>query len=65
MLVFDAIWLAIPFWRSSQHPPPRGARAAIGRVSAWMLSHQSAILIFVFSVVGAYFTTRGSLDLVT
>ena len=29
-----------------------------------MLSHERAILILVFSIVGAYFTTRGSLDLV-
>ena len=66
VLVFDAIWLAIPFWALvASIRRPEATRAAIGRVSAWMLSHERAILILVFSVVGAYFTTRGALDLVT
>jgi hypothetical protein len=30
-----------------------------------MLNHERVILILVFSVVGAYFTTRGALDLLT
>ena len=66
VLVFDAIWLTIPFCALvASIRRPEAARAAIGRVSAWMLGHERAILILVFSVVGAYFTTRGSLDLLT
>jgi hypothetical protein len=42
---------------------PEAARAAIGRVSAWMLNHERASLTLVFTIVGAYFTTRGLLDL--
>jgi hypothetical protein len=64
VLVFDAIWLAIPLCGlvvSIRHPEV--ARAAIGRVSAWMLNHERASLTLVFSAVGAYFTIRGSLDL--
>ena len=66
VLVFDAIWLAIPFCALVVSiRRPEAARAAIGRVSAWMLSHERAGLTLVFSVVGAYFTTRGSLDLLS
>lgn len=64
MRCFDAIWLAIPFCAlvlSIRHP--EAASAALGRVSAWMLSHERAALTLVFSAVGAYFTIRGSLDL--
>jgi hypothetical protein len=64
VLVFDAIWLAIPFCAlviSIRRPD--AARAAIGRVSAWMVSHERAVLTVIFSAVGAYFTIRGSLDL--
>ena len=64
VLVFDAIWLAIPFCALVVSiRRPEAARAAIGRVSTWMLNHERAGLTLVFSVVGAYFTTRGSLDL--
>ena len=64
MLVFDAIWLAIPFCALVVSiRRPEAARAAIGRISAWMLNHERASLILVFTIVGAYFTTRGSLDL--
>jgi hypothetical protein len=64
VFVFDAIWLAIPFCALvvSIHRP-EAARAAIGRVSAWMLSHERASLTVVFGVVGTYFTVRGTLDL--
>ena len=66
VLVFDAIWLTIPVCALvASIRRPEAARAAIGRVSAWMLDHERTILILVFSVVGAYFTTRGSLDLLT
>jgi hypothetical protein len=66
VLVFDAIWLAIPFFALiASIRRPEAARAAIGRVSAWMLNHERAILLLVFSVVGAYFTTRGALDVLT
>jgi hypothetical protein len=64
VLVFDAIWLAIPF--SALVVSIRrleAARAAIGRISAWMLSHERAALTITFSIVGAYFTTRALLDL--
>ena len=65
VLVFDVIWLTIPFCALvASIRRPEVVRAAIGRASAWMLSHERAILILVFSVVGAYFTIRGSLDLV-
>ena len=64
VLIFDAIWLAIPFCALVVSlRRPETARAAIGRASAWMQSHERPILIVIFSVVGAYFTTRGSLDL--
>jgi Sap-like sulfolipid-1-addressing protein len=66
VLVFDAIWLTIPICALvASIRRPDETRAAIGRVSAWMLNHERAILIVVFSGVGAYFTTRGSLDLLT
>ena len=66
VLVFDAIWLAIPFCALVVSiRRPEAARAAIGRVSAWMLSHERASLTVVFGVVGTYFTTRGSLDLLS
>ena len=66
VLVFDAIWLAIPLCALvASIRRPEAVRDAIGRVSAWMLDHERAILILVFSAVGAYFTTRGSLDLLT
>ncbi len=64
VLVFDAIWLAIPFCALViSIRRPEAARAAIGRVSAWMVNHQRAVLTVIFSTVGAYFTIRGSLDL--
>ena len=65
VLVFDLIWLTIPFCALvASIRRPAVVRAAIGRASAWMLNHERAILILAFSVVGAYFTARGSLDLV-
>ena len=30
-----------------------------------MQNHERTILILIFSVVGAYYTTRGALDLLT
>ena len=64
VLVFDAIWLAIPFIALvASIRRPDVPRAAIGRISDWMLSHQRAGLTLVFSVVGAYFATKGILDL--
>ena len=64
VLVFDAIWLAIPFCALVVSiRRPEAARATIGRISAWMVNHERAALTLVFSAVGAYFTTRGSLDL--
>jgi hypothetical protein len=64
VLVFDAIWLAIPACAVVVSiRRPEAARAAIGRLSAWMVSHQRAVLTVVFSAVGAYFTIRGALDL--
>jgi hypothetical protein len=64
VLVFDAIWLAIPFCALVVSiRRPEAARAAIGRISAWMVNHERASLTVVFGAVGAYFTTRGSLDL--
>ena len=66
VLVFDAIWLTIPCCAlAASIRRPEVVRAAIGRASAWMLNHERAILTLVFSVVGAYFTIRGSLDLLT
>ena len=66
VLVFDAIWLTIPCCALvASIRRPEAVRAAIGRASAWMLNHERAILTLVFSVVGAYFTIRGSLDLLT
>ncbi len=66
VLVFDAVWLTIPCCALvASIRRPEAVRAAIGRVSDWMLSHERAILILVFSVVGAYFTSRGALDLRT
>ena len=66
VLVFDAIWLTIPFCALvASIRRPEAVRAAIGRASAWMQNHERAILILVFSVVGAYFTIRGALDLLT
>ena len=66
VLVFDAIWLAIPFCALvASIRRPEAARAAIGWLSAWMLNHERAVLTLVFSVVGAYFAIRGSLDLLT
>ena len=64
VLVFDLIWLAVPLFAlvvSLRRPDV--ARAAIGRVSGWMLSNQRAVLIFLFSAVGVYFTARGLVDL--
>jgi hypothetical protein len=64
VLVFDVIWMAIPFWALFVSiRRPEAARAAIGRISAWMLKHERAALILVLSTIGAYFTTRGVLDL--
>ena len=66
VLVFDAIWLTIPFGALvASIRRPEAVRAAIGRVSAWMQNHERAILILIFSVVGAYYTIRGALDLLT
>ena len=64
VLVFDAIWLVIPFCALVVSiRRPEAARAAIGRVSAWMLNHERGVLTVIFTAVGAYFTIRGSLDL--
>lgn len=64
VLVFDAIWLAIPVCALVLSVRrPETARAAIGRVSAWFQDHERAVLITVFGVVGVYFTTRGAVDL--
>jgi len=66
VLVFDVIWLAIPLFAFVLSiGRPEAARAAIGRVSAWMMSHQNAILIFIFTGAGIYFTARGVVDLLT
>lgn len=66
VLVFDAIWLTIPICALiASIRRPDETRTAIGRVSARMLNHERALLIVVFGVVGAYFTTKGSLDLLT
>lgn len=64
VLIFDAIWLAIPFSAlvvSIRRPD--AAREAVGRISAWMLEHERAMLTVVFGLVGAYFTAKGVLDL--
>ncbi len=64
VLVFDAIWLAIPFLALvASIRRPDAARNAIGGMSAWILNHERAGLIVVFSVVGAYFATKGVHDL--
>ncbi len=64
VLVFDVIWLTVPlFALVVSIRRPEAARAAIGGVSAWMMSHQRAVLIFLFSAVGVYFTARGLVDL--
>jgi hypothetical protein len=64
VLTFDAIWLTIPACALVVSiRRPEAARATLGRTSAWMLSHERAILIVVFSVVGAYFTIRGATGL--
>ena len=66
VLVFDAIWLTIPFGALvASIRRPEATRAAIGRFSAWMLNHERTVLILIFSIVGTYFTVRGSLDLLT
>lgn len=60
VLIFDVIWLTIPiFALVVSIRRPEAARAAIGRVSAWMVSRQNAILIFIFSGAGIYFVARG------
>ncbi len=64
VLIFDVIWLTIPiFALVVSIRRPEAARAAIGRVSAWMVSHQNAVLIFIFSAAGIYFVARGLADL--
>ena len=64
VLIFDAIWLAIPFAALVVSiKRPEAARGAIGRASTWMGSHQRPVLTFVFAAVGIYFVTRGVLDL--
>jgi hypothetical protein len=64
VLAFDVIWLTVPlFALVVSVRRPEAARAAIGGVSAWMMSHQRAVLIFLFSAVGLYFTIRGVVDL--
>ena len=64
VLIFDVIWLTIPiFALVVSIRRPEAARAAIGRVSAWMVGHQNAILIFIFSGAGIYFVARGLADL--
>ena len=64
VLVFDLIWLTIPIVALVVSiGRPDVARAAIGRVSGWMLSNQRAVLIFIFSAVGLYFMARGLVDL--
>ena len=64
VLIFDAIWLAIPAGALLVSlRRPEAARAAIGRISAWIAARQRPLLILAFAVIGAYFTVRGSLDL--
>jgi Sap, sulfolipid-1-addressing protein len=64
VLIFDVIWLTIPmFALVVSIRRPEAARAAIGRVSTWMMDHQRAVLVFLFSGVGLYFTVRGLVDL--
>ncbi len=64
VLIFDAIWLAIPIGALVVSVRrPADVRDAVGRVSAWMHSRQRAILTLALIVVGAYFTTRGVIDL--
>lgn len=66
VLFFDGIWLAIPLCALlASIRRPESARAAIGQVSAWMLDHERAVLTVIFSTVGAYFTVRGTLDLLS
>lgn len=64
VLVFDAIWLAIPVAALLVSVrSPEVARAAIGRVSAWIAARERGLLILAFTAIGAYFTARGLLDL--
>ncbi len=64
VLIFDAIWLAIPVGALLVSiRDPEAARAAIGRISAWIAARQRHLLILAFAVIGTYFTIRGSLDL--
>ena len=66
VLVFDVIWLTIPFGALvASIRRPEATRAVIGRVSAWMLNHERTVLTLIFSTVGTYFTVRGTLDLLS
>jgi Sap, sulfolipid-1-addressing protein len=64
VLVFNAIWflpaaasLLLSGWRQDS------TREALGRLNRWMRSHQSALITILFSLAGAYFTLKGSLNL--
>ena len=65
VLVFDAIWLAIPFCGLiASIRRPDAARVAIGQTSTWMMSHERVGLTLVFAVVGGYFAIKGAVNLV-
>lgn len=65
VLVFDAIWLGIPFCGLiASIRRPDAARVAIGQTSTWMMSHERVGLTLVFAVVGGYFSIKGAINIV-
>ncbi|HEY7151500.1 MAG TPA: GAP family protein [Solirubrobacterales bacterium] len=66
VLIFDAIWFAIPIAALAVAlRRPAAARAALDRGSAWAHRHERRLAIVVFAVVGVAFALKGAVDLLS
>ncbi len=66
VLIFDAIWFAIPIAALVVAlRRPAAARAALDRGSAWARRHERQLATVVFAVVGVAFALKGAVDLLS
>ena len=66
VLIFDAIWFAIPFAALAVSlRRPAAARAVLDRASAWARRHERQLATMVFAVVGVAFALKGAVDLLS
>ena len=66
VLIFDAIWFAIPIAALAVAlRRPEAARAALDRGSAWARRHERPLAMVVFAVVGVAFAFKGAVELLS